>query len=97
MNSGFAPQNSFLQACTAFLWRAAKNKIGFIVCKGHVVWFSCADPGAGREQDRALRWLCGGPRGVSGMGFTSSQGFTECQVLLGDTEVWLSCPCVVVD
>lgn len=54
MNSGFAPQNSFLQACTAFLWRAAKNKIGFIVCKGHVVWFSCADPGAGREQDRAL-------------------------------------------
>lgn len=49
----FAPQNSFLHACTSFLGRAAKNKMDFIVCKDHVVWFSCTDPGAGREQGRA--------------------------------------------
>lgn len=96
------PKNSFLHACTSFLGRAARNKIGFIVCKAHVVWFSCTDRGAGREQGR-VRWLCG-LRSVSRMALTSSHGFMEWQVLLGDRRsgsavpewMWL-CSCGLTD
>lgn len=50
-------------SCTPALpfWGAAKNQLGFIVCREHVVWFSCADPGAGRGQGGAPRGGFVGP------------------------------------
>lgn len=92
-------------SCTPALpfWGAAKNQLGFIVCREHVVWFSCADPGAGRGQGGAPRGGFVGP-GVFQDGINQSPGLywvagspgrLQAQVLLSLCGCGLTALCVV--
>lgn len=65
-------------------WGAARNQLGFIVCREHVVWFSCAGRGQGAAPRGAV-WA----QECSRDGPEQFQGFAECQVLLGCSELWL--------